>query len=133
MILCVLVFVFLDSNEIVDIEAKNLPESKRAESKVLFETVFEIIGRSTVLNISLESNFFQLGGNSLNSILTISKLREKGYSIDITDFISAKNFQEILYKMKPIENSLSNLNELLSEYRFTSNELRMEDRDKVIE
>lgn len=72
-------------------------------TKVLFETIGEIIGRSTRATISLDSNFYSLGGNSLNSIYTVAKLRDRGYSIEITHFISAKNLREALIYMTPIE------------------------------
>lgn len=65
-------------------------------TKTLFETIGEVIGRSTRTTISLQSNFYELGGNSLNSIVTVSKLRDKGFAIDVSDFIAAKNLQEML-------------------------------------
>lgn len=64
--------------------------------KILFETIGEVIGRSTRTTLSLKSNFYELGGNSLNSIFTVSKLRSKGYFIDISEFITAKNLEEML-------------------------------------
>lgn len=62
-----------------------------------------MIGRSTCVSISLKSNFYALGGNSLNSIYTMAKLRDRGYSIEITKFILAKNLKEIMVCMTEIE------------------------------
>lgn len=66
------------------------------KAKVLFQTIGEVIGRSARTTISLQSNFYELGGNSLNSIYTVAKLRDRGYSIEISDFISAKSLREAL-------------------------------------
>lgn len=76
-------------------------------AKVLFETIGEVIGRSARATISLESNFYALGGNSLNSIYTVAKLRDRGYYIEITNFISAKNLREILDYLTEMEGNRS--------------------------
>lgn len=73
------------------------------KAKILFETIGEVIGRSTRRTISLQSNFYELGGNSLNSIYTVAKLRDRGYIIEITNFILAKNLKETLDYMTPNE------------------------------
>ena len=65
----------------------------------LFETIGNIIGRSVRSKISLKTNFYELGGNSLNSIITVTQLCAKGYAISITSFIGAENLTEILNKM----------------------------------
>ncbi|VVD05713.1 unnamed protein product [Leptidea sinapis] len=56
------------------------PENIEA-ARALFETVGEVLGRSARGAISLSAGFYELGGNSLNSIFTITKLREKGFYI----------------------------------------------------
>lgn len=48
----------------------------------------------------VSANFYELGGNSLNSIYTVTKLREVGFFISITDFIKAINLGEILDKLQ---------------------------------
>jgi hypothetical protein len=69
------------------------------------------------------ANFYELGGNSLNSVVTVTKLRQKGFvtsesngpdfsvgnfsgtdlrglsSAGISDFISAKDLQEAMERM----------------------------------
>jgi len=69
------------------------------QAKELFETVGNVIGRSTRATIKLNSNFYELGGNSLNSIYTVTLLREKNYFISITDFIGATCLNDILQKI----------------------------------
>lgn len=65
----------------------------------LFNTIGASIGRSARSSISIDSNFYQLGGNSLNSIYTMAQLRNQGYMIGISDFISAKTLRSVLNKM----------------------------------
>jgi hypothetical protein len=50
-------------------------------AKVLFETVGEVLGRAVRGALSVRVGFYDLGGNSLNSIYTITRLRDKGYYI----------------------------------------------------
>lgn len=82
------------------IEAKNMDKAK-----VLFETVGNSIGRSIRSKLTRSANFYELGGNSLNSIYTISELRKKGFFITITDFIMAKSLGEIVEKIKASSDS----------------------------
>ncbi|XP_046737507.1 tyrocidine synthase 2 [Diprion similis] len=88
----------------VDCDYQNVPSPYLPAARVLFPTVASVIGRSARSAITVDANFYELGGNSLNSISTITRLRDQGYRIGITDFISAKNMGEMLRKMK-IDNS----------------------------
>lgn len=56
------------------------PEEQE-KARVLFETVGSVLGRSARGTLSVRAGFYELGGNSLNSIFTITQLREKGYYI----------------------------------------------------
>jgi hypothetical protein len=86
-----------DDTEItLEYDYTGIDESQLTIAKDLFETVGSVIGRSTRRNISKDVNFYELGGNSLNSIYTVTQLREKGYFISITNFISADNLGQIL-------------------------------------
>ncbi|CAG9815434.1 unnamed protein product, partial [Phaedon cochleariae] len=68
-------------------------------AKVLFETVATVLGRATRSTISVNANFYEIGGNSLNSIYTISQLNDKGFYIGISEFISAMDLGEVLLRM----------------------------------
>ena len=97
--------IFSDDPEIVvDYDYTGVSSGNMKDAKVLFETIGEVIGRSTRAILSLKSNFYELGGNSLNSIYTVAKLKDKGYQIDITAFITAKNLEEMLSHLTEIEN-----------------------------
>lgn len=88
-----------DSSIVLDFDYSQVPDELRAVAEDLFETVGGVIGRSTRATLAPHSNFYELGGNSLNSIYTVTLLREKGYSIGISEFIAAKNLGEILHSM----------------------------------
>ncbi|XP_048524265.1 mycosubtilin synthase subunit C isoform X1 [Dendroctonus ponderosae] len=88
-----------DSMPEVEISYEGVPAHQRPAAKDLFETVAAILGRSVRDAISVNANFYEVGGNSLNSIFTICRLTEKGYHISIGDFISAIDFGEVLQRM----------------------------------
>lgn len=92
-----------DPEPAIDYDYTGVAENELNMARALFETIGEVIGRSTRATISLESNFYGLGGNSLNSIYTVAKLRDRGYFIEITNFISAKILKETLAYMTEIE------------------------------
>lgn len=64
-----------------DIDYTDVPKNKMQAAEILFETVALILGRSARCPISTNVNFYSIGGNSLNSIYTITQLNEKGYYI----------------------------------------------------
>ncbi|XP_055585866.1 beta-alanyl-bioamine nonribosomal peptide synthetase ebony [Uranotaenia lowii] len=88
-----------DSTIEIEYDYSGVPEHKLAIAKDLFTTVGAVIGRSTRTKISLQSNFYELGGNSLNSVITVTQLCQKGHAISITSFIGAENLAEILDKI----------------------------------
>lgn len=88
-----------DSALEIEISYEGVPPYQQKAAKDLFETVAAILGRSARSCISINANFYEIGGNSLNSIFTISRLTEKGYQINIGDFISAIDFGEVLQRM----------------------------------
>lgn len=99
----------------------DVPEADFAKAKVLFPTVASVIGGGSRADVSIDANFYEIGGNSLNSIYTVTKLQDQGYEIGITEFITAKNLGEVLNRMKtstdgePIENDLLNEEEHIFE------------------
>ncbi|XP_017479430.1 PREDICTED: mycosubtilin synthase subunit C, partial [Rhagoletis zephyria] len=88
-----------DSSIVLDFDYSLVPAEVKHIARDLFETVGGVIGRSTRTTLTPQSNFYELGGNSLNSIYTVTLLREKGYNIGISEFIAAKDLGEILEKI----------------------------------
>ncbi|NEU35389.1 acyl carrier protein, partial [bacterium LRH843] len=79
-----------------NVDISSLPESKQIAAKCLVKTVASVIGAALRSRISLESNFYSLGGNSLNSVYTVTRLRDQGFTIAITEFVSSENLPQII-------------------------------------
>lgn len=105
--------LFNDNDEYLNCDYTGVAEKDLEKAKVLFPTVASVIGHSGRVNVTVNANFYQLGGNSLNSIYTVTKLRDQGYEIGITEFITAKSLAEVIDRMRtstenePIEKNLS--------------------------
>ncbi|XP_076246667.1 nonribosomal peptide synthetase ebony isoform X3 [Calliopsis andreniformis] len=89
-----------NNDQYVNCDYTGVSAEELEKAKVLFPTVASVIGRSSRASITLDANFYELGGNSLNSIYTVTKLRDQGYEIGITEFITAKNLGEVLARMR---------------------------------
>lgn len=125
------IFISGDSAVVIDYDYSDVQLNELQLTKTLFETIGEVIGRSTRATISLKSNFYELGGNSLNSIFTVARLREKGYFIEISDFIAAKNVREMLAHIN--ENGSDDSSCLVKNVpKFTATPLAMEHKSETI-
>jgi hypothetical protein len=85
-----------DSRPKFQFDYSGVPENKKKVAKELFEVIASVTGK---FELSFNSNFYEIGGNSLNSIHTIMKLKEKGFFISISNFIGAENLGEIIEKI----------------------------------
>lgn len=65
----------------------------------VFDVIRNVIGSSRNTTISAQSNFYELGGDSLKSIIAVAQLRHKGYSIRTSDFVRTKNLGDVLDKI----------------------------------
>lgn len=109
-----------------------MPEHHLEKAKILFPTVATIIGKSGRSTVNVNSNFYELGGNSLNSIYTVTKLRDQGYQISITDFIAAKNMAAILDRME-LSNDTNESDESMDESQYVIEQLNNSHKTEVIE
>lgn len=119
-----------DSTVYIDKDYTGVPTEQLEVAKDLFEIVGNAIGRSVRGAIGVKSNFYELGGNSLNSILTVSQLKEKGHFVSITQFITAANLGEILNLISKdgVKNYLSQVDDEFQR-QLTICPLRAEERD----
>ncbi|EDV94575.1 mycosubtilin synthase subunit C [Drosophila grimshawi] len=125
-----------DSSIVLDFDYTQVPEELKLTARDLFETVGGVIGRSTRASLAPHSNFYELGGNSLNSIFTVTLLREKGYNIGISEFIAAKNLGEIIERMAANHDSVQLEEEILNacpHLKMEAEPLRLEHRQDVID
>lgn len=100
----------------------------------LFKIISEVVGKSSPITISVDSNFYDLGGNSMNSIYTVAKLRDRGYFIETTDFISAANLRDVLNHMKEVdEHSQKPITACDIKGKFIAELLQMEHKHDAIQ
>uniref|UniRef100_T1GFF7 AMP-binding enzyme C-terminal domain-containing protein n=1 Tax=Megaselia scalaris TaxID=36166 RepID=T1GFF7_MEGSC len=62
---------------VADLDFSGVPDHYKQMCTDLYEVVQCSIGPSAFKSLSLKSNFYEIGGNSLNSIYTITLLRER--------------------------------------------------------
>ncbi|KAK3918710.1 Mycosubtilin synthase subunit C [Frankliniella fusca] len=93
------------------------PDGLGDVARVLLDTVAEVLGGSARAKVCLARSFYELGGNSLNSVLTVTRLRDQGFFISVSDFIGAESLSQVLECLKPSEADAS----LLAESRHQSN------------
>lgn len=113
------------------------PDGMAEAARVLLDTVAGVLGAAVRAKISLRRSFYELGGNSLNSVLTVTRLREQGFFVSeyrkyasclwlepkvasdavlpagVSDFIGAESLGKALECMKPSEADASMLAESL--------------------
>lgn len=116
----------------MDCDYNGVPENELEKAKILFPTVAAVIGKSGRAPVNLNANFYELGGNSLNSIYTVTKLQDQGYQISITDFIAATKMSDILEKMT-ICNDSNEPEEAMDEQQYTIEQLNHSHKQQVIE
>lgn len=89
------------------IDKKSLPQIKRKnnnikaphsfEEKILYDTFCEILG---IKELSIDENFFSIGGNSLKAIAVMSNLKNKGFSISVREILKYRTVEMLALHMK---------------------------------
>lgn len=118
-----------DSEISLEIDYSGVQTDEMEAAKALFETVGEVLGRAVRGPLSVRVGFYQLGGNSLNSIYTITRLRDKGYFIEISDFLGAATLGEVLTHMTTDPDKCKEV----KEKKFTSELMKDEHKQRVID
>ena len=88
--------------EIITCDRGNRLEPQNEVEELLFEIFKEIL---CVDNLSTDDSFFVLGGDSIKAIRIASKMREKGYLLQVKDVISKATIVRISGCVKKIENT----------------------------
>lgn len=107
------------------------PDGLAEAARVLLDTVADVLGSSVRVKVCLARSFYELGGNSLNSVLTVTRLREQGFFISVSDFIGAESLAKVLERMKPSEADASLLAESLQPSTFRAEVLSDADKADV--
>jgi len=106
-------FIFLEKLPLTTngkIDYDSLPKSNRdekafiqcvsAEEKLLIRTLEEILD---INNISMNDNFYNLGGDSIKAIQISSKLKELGLTVEVKDILTLNTIKEIANTIKAQE------------------------------
>ncbi|XP_049880564.1 zwittermicin A synthase ZmaJ [Pectinophora gossypiella] len=118
-----------DDDEIpLEIDYTGVEPELMETARALFETVGEVLGRAARGALSVRAGFYELGGNSLNSIYTITRLRDKGYYIEISDFLGAANLGEVLANLSTNPDDAGQ-----KDSKFIAEPMRDDDKQKVID
>ncbi|XP_063842218.1 beta-alanyl-bioamine nonribosomal peptide synthetase ebony-like [Scylla paramamosain] len=77
---------------------------EEAMARVLLLTLGRVLGPAVAkgTTLTLESNFFHVGGNSLNSVLAVTSLKDSGYTVGVGEFMKAASLREVLHSMKKV-------------------------------
>lgn len=51
------------------------------EEKILLDTIVSVVGSGKSRSINLSDNFFEIGGNSLNAVTVVVRLRDQGFKL----------------------------------------------------
>ncbi|CAH1788896.1 unnamed protein product [Owenia fusiformis] len=79
-------------------ERPNPPNSLSSERSAK-DKVLDIICKELFIQPSqsiMGQNFFKIGGNSINAISTVVKLKKQGFNVAIDDFLRARDMEQIL-------------------------------------
>ncbi|WP_459209768.1 amino acid adenylation domain-containing protein [Aquimarina rhabdastrellae] len=71
-------------------------EAKTSNEKLLINICKQVLNREV---ISLNDNFYNLGGDSIKSIQIVSRLRERGYELKLEDILRTPIFADLAKKI----------------------------------
>ena len=110
---------------------EHVPQELYPKAKVVLESISAIIP-DTGRKPCLDDKFFSLGGDSINMVMVIEKIRDHGYSISVTDFVSSCTLRGIVESLSSdqVTNDLT-----LSPCggKYTSGELQEQHKEVVID
>ena len=71
----------IDNNNNNAMDFTGIPEKDMEKAKILFDVVLNVLGKSLRDSINVKSNFYSLGGNSINSVMAVIMIQNRGYNL----------------------------------------------------
>ncbi|XP_065560060.1 beta-alanyl-bioamine nonribosomal peptide synthetase ebony-like [Artemia franciscana] len=91
-----------EDNRSLSISVEGLPKCQQLMATRILQTIatcLNLVENRT--NLTLDHNFFDIGGNSLNAVAVVMKLKDQGFNIKIGDFLRSKSLKQLLEIMDP--------------------------------
>lgn len=124
----------LDDNKSTSIDYADVVTVDLKKAEALFETIAATTVHFSNRKISCNSHFYEIGGDSLNSLYVISQLRDRNYVINVSDFISSKTLADVIERMSPVNSAGHNVSfgRIESDFGFRSEMLSEKHRAEAI-
>lgn len=90
---------------VCEFDYSGIRDNDMLTAKILLQTIADVTGNKS---ISVNDNFYDIGGNSLNSLYTVAKLKERNYFIDISCFITSNTLKDMIPNMRSLLSGDSN-------------------------
>jgi aryl carrier-like protein len=100
-----------------------------AREREVYEVFKEVLGKN---NFSINSNFFQIGGDSIKGIILANRLKTIGFNVSVKDIFESNTIKELAGKLNKKENTILHSDEKSSS-KFTFSELNEADLDNIFE
>lgn len=94
------------------IHKDTIDDSKKEQLSIVSQAFSKILGVNKVNN---NDGFFELGGDSIKAIRLVTKIREKGYNIEVADIIKENTVYNIAKILKKESQILNNQKEISGE------------------
>jgi non-ribosomal peptide synthetase component F len=114
---------------------EHVHEELYPKAKVVLESISVIIPDAN-RKPRLDDKYFNIGGDSINMVMVIQKIKDHGYNISVTEFVKSCNLAGIVKSLTSDQTAadlaISN-SELEQQSDYTSRELNEEHKDVVID
>jgi hypothetical protein len=110
---------------------QGLPEGLSTIARDVLSTIGSIVGLLSDEKPMLRDNFFAVGGNSINAVLTVAKLNDIGYKISMAEFIEAESILDLVKAVEAGRSDAAKREQQHHNEFFKIRPLKLEDKEQV--
>ncbi len=110
---------------------QGLPKGLSTIARDVLSTIGSIIGLLSDEKPMLSDNFFAVGGNSINAVLTVAKLNDIGYKISMAEFIEAESIFDLVKAVEAGRSDAAKREQQHQNEFFKIRPLKHEDKEQV--
>ncbi|WDV47161.1 amino acid adenylation domain-containing protein [Clostridiaceae bacterium M8S5] len=96
----------IDTKALTKYNIKSLSDANISYNSNLEKTLLDIIKEIMDIEVTIEDNYYQIGGDSIKAIQISSKLRARGYSLRPKDMLENGLIKDIALKIKPLNEEI---------------------------